>query len=174
MQRMTGRMPTPQEARDEFTPIVEKVARKSAEPKPVIKAAAPRPQASDEQLSAAYKKAAEAAGMPILSENIHIVRGTGDDATVTTRKQTRAQRKDERMRRNRLRLLWALPDWQARIKAVDILSAQGFRGPDAKRQAEFQYTQILEDSERVFGPYWKARSKKHYSTGNGKRGTIQS
>jgi hypothetical protein len=172
MQRLTGKLPTPAEARREMLPIVERVAKRSVESvlRPQPKAESRRERTSDEQLTEAYKKAAAANGMPVLSENIHIVRGVGDDATIIpARPQTRAQRKDERMRRARLRFLWSLPEWQARLKAVDQFSS----GVEAKRRAESQYAQILADAERVFGPYWKRKPRTLYSTGSGSRHGVQ-
>ena len=56
---------------------------------------------------------------------------------------------------------------------MDILAAKGMRGPEAKRMAEFQYQQILEDSERVFGPYWKVKPRKIFSSGSGSRHGVQ-
>lgn len=72
--------------------------------------------------------------------------------------QRRALQK--RRLRARLRLLRSKPDWAAKLKSINPLALQGHLGPEKQRHAEELVKQVIRDSERVFGPWMKAPTKK--------------
>lgn len=60
----------------------------------------------------------------------------------------------------RMRKLWASPDWQQRLKVINPLATQGQLGPEKQKQAHQLLLGIIADSDRVFGPWMKVPSHK--------------
>lgn len=66
----------------------------------------------------------------------------------------------KRRMRQRLRLLRSKPEWMARLMTINPLALQGHLGEEKQKHATLLVQEIIKDSERVFGPWYKGTPKK--------------
>jgi hypothetical protein len=161
-----GRLPRSEATQRVIAPILASVEKKreanAGRPQPKPEPRAPK---SAEVIEAEYKRRG---GM---GTNVQLV--DVPKTKVRPVSATKAQKKADRMLKARIRLLASKEDWHARLKSVDVLAVQGMRGEAAKLAAREQYRRIIEDSDRVFGPWWKTKARKIYSSGSGSRHGVQ-
>ncbi len=64
----------------------------------------------------------------------------------------------------RIRLLKSKPEWAARMMTINPLATSGALGPEKRQHAEALYQRIIEDSDRIFGPWWKPPPERLFFT----------
>lgn len=176
-QRARGLIPRTTEVRAYVQGVVERMERRESEDRLRVfskPAATPRPRVerSTEAMEEEFRRRLRRRGQepvpgqsswtierkPI--EDIGTLRearlATPDTPKIVDKRMALAKR---RMRK-RLRLLRSKPEWEARLKTINPLALQGFLGPDKQKHATALVKEILDDSARVFGPWWKGPAKK--------------
>jgi hypothetical protein len=165
-QRQAGILPRVNEARSYVQGIVEKMDRKTEERRHRIIAAraaasAPHPTetSSTDALEREYIKRLTRRGETPLPGKWTVTRKPADPV----KRDRRLIGEAEKRLRHRLRLLRSKPDWAKRLKRINPLALQGHLGDDKKRHAEMLVREVIDDSARVFGPWWKGAPTKIWS-----------
>jgi hypothetical protein len=168
-QRRAGVMPRPNDLRKYVQGVVETMERRDAENRLRIKpkeTPAPKPAVarSTEQMESEYQKRLKRKGHEPLPGSWTVTRTPVKQSRsqLATLKNLRARREDD-LKRRRIRLLMSKPDWAARLATINpIVASSGT--PEQKRECEAAYLKIFEDAERVFGPWWKDAPRKLHFT----------
>lgn len=145
-QRNRGLIPDVTNAKSYLVPIVDRAARKADQPKPTK----PEPAAPQQD-----KVLAEA-------ERRGVHGKWSIDRRVPSGVSKKLTRIEQRLRK-RIRLLASKPDWAAKLKELNPLALAGTLGEERRRHAAHLVMEIINDSDRVFGPWNKERARKLYS-----------
>ncbi len=164
-QRSRGLIPKLNDARQYIAGIVEKVERQSEENRLRIKPAPPpAPEKrtltdrTDEELNDEFKKRAARFGHDPLPGSWTITKG-GD----TPERKRTALRKGDKLLAARIRLIRNDPEWWNRAKTINPLAMSGQLGPEEQKHATQLWWQLIEASERKWGPWHKPAVKPLYS-----------
>lgn len=166
-QRDQGIMPEPEKIRAFVQGIVERADRQADERRLKVfpkkeKVERPRVERSTEAMETEFQKRLKRKGQEALPGSTSWT----IERTPTVLKPENPQIVSKRMAlakrrmRQRLRLLRSKPEWEARLKTINPLALQGHLGEDKQKHATLLVQEVIKDSERVFGPWWKAAPKK--------------
>lgn len=163
MQDERGLIPEVETAQRYMAGVLERLDRKERDD-------APKPASvqSDDSRASATKRAGAVereyerrGGTPLEGK----YRVTRKPATPTVEPVSNAKmRYLRRLLQRRIRLLMTKPDWASKIKAVNFVAANGAFGDERQRAALAEYERIVNDSNRLFGDWWKPPGRKAYST----------
>lgn len=167
-QRQLGYLPEPDEVKGFIQPIVETLDRKNAEAKPLR--APVEKQADARPTPTKARDLNEVAKRKGVEGPFEIVRTEKSRGPRVARKRSPFELKMEKMLRRRIRLLLSKEDWHERLTRINPLHSLGVGGPEKRRIAGELLMQVIRDSERVFGPWWKEPPRAIWSSGNSFRG----
>ncbi len=167
-QRRSGVIPRTNEVRKYVIGIVEDLERRNEDSrlriKPKAATPAPRAERSTEDMESEYAKRCQRHGIEPMEGSWTVTRDEPKpERTLFDLRDKRTRLQEQRLRA-RLRLLRSKPDWAARIKRVNPLALQGQLGPDKQKHAEFLIREVITESDRVFGPWMKAKPRKLHFT----------
>ena len=166
-QRAKGILPEPDKIRAYVQGIVERADRQAEERKLKVfpkreKIERPRIERSSDAMETEFQKRLKRKGQEALP---------GSTSWTIERKPTIIKPENpqivnkrmalgKRRMRQRLRLLRTKPEWAARLMRINPLALQGHLGEDKQKHATLLVQEVIKDSERVFGPWWKPTPQK--------------
>lgn len=153
-QRSRGLIPQVRELKSYITDVVERVEKQRAQRK-VFRSLPERPKPAvkgPDELEREYHKRLRRAGLSPIDGKWQVERKVPKK---TRKRFAKVMSYGDKMMRARIRLLAQHPDWAARLKRINPLVLQGQLGEFKRRHAESEIRQIILDSERVFGPWYK-------------------
>lgn len=150
-QRQRGLIPDVSNIRRYVVDVVERVEAKR-ERKVFLKSAAVAPTAprDTDSLERELRRRLNRRGLEVIEGKWTIERGGNRLA-----RKKKTQSHGEKLMRARIRLLGSLPDWAAKLRRINPLALAGHLGEDKRRHAEAAVKQIITDSERTLGPWYK-------------------
>lgn len=160
-QRQKGKVPDVNAVHGVVRGIVERMERKQSD-RTVRETPVERPEPIKRdmsQLEQEYRRRLQRAGESPLPGKWSVERTPSPVKPKANRVMSLAE---ERMRK-RLRTLRQHPEWAARLKRINPLALNGQLGLDKKKHAEQLVREVIDDSTRVFGPWWKDRPAKIWS-----------
>ncbi len=166
-QREQGFLPQPEKIRAFVQPIVERADRQAEERRLKVfpkreKPAQPRTERSSEAMETEFQKRLRRKGQEPIpgTASWEIERKPVVLKPETPQIVNRRMALAKRRMRQRLRLLRSKPEWAQRLMTINPLALQGHLGEEKQKHATYLVQEIIKDSERVFGPWWKGQSKK--------------
>lgn len=163
-QRKAGVIPRPNEVKAYVQGIVETMERRDEANRLRIKPKAVPVERevarSSDEFEKEYRKRLERRGLTPMDGSWTITREPIKQERTKLELDNERTRLAKRRMRARLRLLRSKPDWAAKLKTINPLALQGQLGPEKQKHAEFLVREVIESSEAVFGPWWKAPAQK--------------
>jgi hypothetical protein len=161
-QRSRGQLPRVGPMRDYFVATCEALDRQQAlaRPAPAPSAPAPRAPLDPVRIESEYRRRCRRAGIDPTPGKWSVERRTGPEPIPTG--PVVSGLGTERLRA-RIRLLRGLPEWSDKLKRINPLALSGQLGEEKRRHATELVRQIVEASDRVFGPWWKDPPRRLFS-----------